>query len=333
MTRATGAVYDRSVPDTRDEGGVPEIPDLDLPKAHGTSANASAPPSHPRGAEPSSAFGGDFGPSFERGPALSSPPVTSQRPPAQQIAIQIGGDDDDFGLEIERGGALVSMPPASSMRPAGPASARPAPAGSGRPAPLSGSGLELAYKRSDLERRAPVDEGPSAKEKALAWVVTTVAFAGTGALLVKLAHQAGGRSIIAMLPHAFDATSTVQSGAVSLVALVLTIAIGFIGVRARPRSWAMLGSAVMILLASLAMVTVTLVSTEENPAPPDGALLIPYVVPAALVLLGLGVARRGVVLFLDGGVRRAAAFFVAAAGGALVFAGIELSALARFLPG
>jgi hypothetical protein len=264
--------------------------------------------------------------SLERGPALFSPPA-SRQPPAREVAIQIGGDDDDFGLEIERGGALVGVTPASSMRPGGPASARPAPTTSGRPASLA-SGLEVAYKRFDLERRAPVDEGPSAKEKALAWVVTVLAFLGMGALLFKLAHRQGGRSLIAMLPHAFDATTTVQSGAVSLVALALAIAIGFIGVKARPRSWAMFGSAVMILLASLAMVTVTLVSTEEHPAPPDGALLIPYVVPASLVLLGLGVARRGVGLFLDGGGRRAATVLVAAVGGALVFAGIELSALA-----
>lgn len=330
MTRATGAVYDRSVPDARDKGEAPEIPDLHLPPARGTPGSTSAPPSRPRGVEPASSIGGDsggdLGMSFERGPALLSP-AASRQPPGREVAIQIGGDDDEFGLEIERGGAMVSVPPASSMHSGGPTSTRHAPTSSARPASLP-SGLEIAYKRSDLERRAPVDEGPSAKETALAWVVTAVAFAGTGALLFKLAHRQGGRSVIAMLPHAFDATSTVQSGAVSLVALVLAIAIGFIGVKARPRSWAMLGSAIMILLASLAMVTVTLVSTEEDPTPPDGALLIPYVVPASLVLLGLGVARRGVGLFLDGGGRRAATVLVAAVGGVLVFAGVELSALA-----
>ena len=49
----------------------------------------------------------------------------------------------------------------------------------------------------------------------------------------------------------------------------------------------MIGSGGTWLLASLAMITVTLVATDEHPTPPDGALLIPYVVPLGLLLLGL----------------------------------------------
>ena len=80
------------------------------------------------------------------------------------------------------------------------------------------------------------------------------------------------------------------------------------------------------------MVTVTLVSTEEHPAPPDGALLIPYVVPFAILMLGLGVAGRGPSLFLRGGARRASSVLAAVAGGAIAFAAVELSALASRLP-
>jgi hypothetical protein len=193
------------------------------------------------------------------------------------------------------------------------------------------SGLQVAYRRSDLEPTASAFDEPSLWEKLLGHALTILPFVGTVALLMKLVHRRGGRSVIGLLPHVFDATSTVKSGAFALAALVAAIAVGFIGVKAYPRSYAMLGSAGMLLIASLAMVTVTLVSTDENPSPPDGALLIPYVVPLALVLLGIGIAGRGLVMFLRGGVRRAAPLLVGAIGGALVFAGIELSALASRL--
>ena len=280
---------------------------------------SARPKPAPGPAEASGSFGGDFGMNLERGPAVSAPPasMTSRAPAAPQVSIDIKGDDD-FDMEIERGGALVSLPPASSLRPDS-MSNRPA-SMSGRPA-ASGLGLEIAYRRMDAV--ASVARGPSAVVKILAWALPIVLFAGTLAGLVKLAHHAGGRDLMRLLPHAFDASSTPQSGAVAGGALVLAIAVGFIGLKLRPRSYAMLGSAAALVLTSLAMVTVTLVSTEEHPTPPDGALLIPYIVPFAVLLLGLGIAGRGPSLFLRGGGRRASSVLAAVAGGAIVFAAIE----------
>ncbi|MBN9165987.1 MAG: hypothetical protein BGO98_11670 [Myxococcales bacterium 68-20] len=259
---------------------------------------------------------------------MSAPPsaMTSRAPAAPHVSIDIKGNED-FDMEIERGGALVSLPPSSSLRP-GSMSNRPA-SMSGRP-PASGSGLEISYRRMDAVAR--VATGPSTAVKLLAWVLPIVLFAGTLAGLVKLAHHAGGRDVVRLLPHAFDASSTPQSGAVAGGALVIAIALGFLGLKLRPRSYAMLGSATALVITSLAMVTVTLVSTEEHPAPPDGALLIPYVVPFAVLLLGLGVAGRGRSLFLRGGGHRAGSLLAALAGGAIVFAALELSALASRLP-
>lgn len=229
-------------------------------------------------------------------------------------------------MALERGGALVGLPTSSSDRKAnsgGPASAR----GSG----LAGSGLEITHQRLAPRREAAYAE-PSLLEKIAGPVLSGVVFLGTAALLVKFVHRHGGVRITNLLPHAFDASSALQSGGVALGALATAIGIGVAGLTRRPRSYAMIVSGGSLLLAALAMVTVTLVSSEEHPAPPDGALLIPYLVPFAILLLGIGVGGRGPVLFRKGGPQRAASVLAAAIGGGLVFAAIELSSLAARLP-
>lgn len=328
-------------------GGTPQIPDLDLPVPSAPPAsrpNVSAAPA-PSGAEkkvPSLApgaladLGGDFGGEIERGPAVSAPPASrsSGRAGYPNVAIDMspssmggGAFGDDFGMEIERGGGLSAPPAISSRSPAaGVHSAPPLSRPSG-----GGSGLDVAYQRSDLQRRARVADAPGVGERILAGVLSLVICVGVAGALFKFVHRAG-RSVIGLLPHAFDASSTVQSGVVAGSLLVLAIAVGFIGVKAHPRSYAMIGSAATLLIASLAMVTVTLVSTEQNPMPPDGALLIPFALPAAVALLGLGIAWRGVPLFLRGGARRVLTLLVATIGGGLLFAAIEFSALASRIP-
>jgi hypothetical protein len=270
---------------------------------------------------------------LERGADASSPPsshASGQKQSGARVALEIG-QGDDFDMEIERGGALVSQPTATSGRPnAG--VIRTNPSGTFRAAGSPPVDIDVAYRRSDLQHVASTPSGPTASEKLVATLATAVPFVGVAALLFKLVHRHGGRNITHLLPHAFDATSTPQSGAFALAALATAISLGFLGLKLRPRSYAIIVSGATMLLASLAMVTVTLVSTDEHPTPPDGALLIPYVVPLALILLGFGVARRGSVLFLEGGARRAATVLVGAIGGALVFAAIETSAIAARLP-
>ena len=94
------------------------------------------------------------------------------------------------------------------------------------------------------------------------------------------------------LPHAFDGTSATESGALALVSLVVAVTVVFVGLRIRPHAWAIVVAGGMLLLLALAMVTVTLASTGENRTPPDGALLVPYLLPGGLVLLALGIAGR-----------------------------------------
>jgi hypothetical protein len=305
-----------------------DVPDLDLPPRAPT-AGASVPSTRPKSAlhapAPANqeALGGDFGMELEHGPAVSAPPGRmTARAPAQQVSIEIGDGGDGFDMEIERGGAMISRPAASSGRRSGPASTDVS------ERHLS-TGLDVAYRRMDAQ--PVVAKGPSSAQKVVAWMIPVVLFLGTIAGLVKLVHRAGGRNVMNLVPHAFDASSTAQSGAFAGGSLVLAITIGFCGLKLHPRSYAMLGSASTLLIASLAMVTVTLVSTDEHPAPPDGALLIPYVVPLAIFLLGVGVAGRGPSLFLRRGARRLGSVVASLAGGAIAFAAIEVSALASRL--
>jgi len=273
---------------------------------------------------------------LERVPATSAAPASipsTLRSGNHQVAIDVGTSGDDFDMEIERGGAVVSLPPHlsgghMSGRPSGGPASRPGGV-SGRPhvASSTGSGLDIAYERESARAESSAPDF-TLVEKLVANVVAGVGFALALGALIKLAHRPGGRSVVSLLPHAFDATSSTQSGIFALASLALAIGLGFAGLKMHPRSYAITGSAAAVLLAALAMVTVTLIATEEHPPPPDGALLIPYLVPLALLLLGLGTVGRGALAFLDGGAaRRAFAVALGALGGVFVFAAIELSAL------
>src|SRR5690606_36210639 len=134
--------------------------------------------------------------------------------------------------------ALVSAPPSMSGRPSGPSApqvSRPPASGatSRRPA---GSGLEVAYQRSDLEARAHAPSGPTAGQCVSAWAASFVVGLGGAAALMKVAHRAGGRSLASLLPHAFDATSVNQSGTFALVTFVLAITLGYAGLKLAPRA-------------------------------------------------------------------------------------------------
>lgn len=238
-----------------------------------------------------------------------------------EIAVEAPAADE-FEMELERGGAIMSQAPASSSRTSGPQSSPRLSTASPR-----ASGLELTYRRMDAQ--AALQEESQTAAMALAWIVPFAIAAGTALLLVKTLHRHGGRNFVALMPHAFDASSTMLSGAFALTSLVLAIALGFIAFRLEPRSYAMVGSSTLLVITSLAMVTVTLVSLEEHHAPADGALLIPYVLPLAILLLGLGIVGRGPSHLLRGGSGRGIAALVGIAGGALAFLAIETSKVAR----
>ncbi|MBX3225788.1 MAG: hypothetical protein KIT84_30575 [Labilithrix sp.] len=303
-------------------GKPPSVPDLDLPASGASSKRPAAPTAPARPAAPASGDDDDlFGGGIERGISAAAPVASNPHHQGKAVAIQFGAaeDDDPFGDAIERGAGTFSSPPASAPSRASASSRAPVPIASG---PAS---LDLAYKPTNTARAAE-EPDVSFLESAGARVVPLVGCIAVVAAALKFLHRPGRFAIGGLLPHALDASSTVQSGVFAGVALILAIGVGYYGFKTRPRSWAIVTAGALFLIASLAVVTVTLVSLEEAPSPADGGRLIPYVVPLAVLLFGLGVTSRGIEPFLDGGARRALSFGLGLLGGAIVYAGMALSA-------
>ena len=261
------------------------------------------------------------------GASLASAPA-QQAGGGRSIAFD-GGDDDDFDMEIERNVASTSMPTAQSSRSSG-GSASGRSSGGHR---ASGGGLELAAPSRmarEASSRAEEHREPALGSKAAGVALAVVVGGGTAFALWKYMHHAGGYDVTRTLPHAFDGTSATESGAISLVSLVVAVIVGFVGLRFKPHAWAVVAAGGTILLLALAMVTVTLASTGENPTPPDGALLVPYLFPAALLMVAIGVEGRAARLFAAShGARRLASVPLAAVAGAIAFLAFEASRFAR----
>lgn len=251
--------------------------------------------------------------------------------PMKSIDMDLHQGADDFDMEIERESATASAMQASSHQAANATANRynaPPP-----PHRIASAGFELAAERKGLRPSDEEDYEPGAFAAFAAFAVPLVAFAGAVAALVKLAHHADGISMTGLLPRAFDGTSAAQSGAVALASLALSMFVGGVGLKLHPRSWALVASGGAMLVTALAMVTVTLASTGENPIPPDGVLLLPYLVPFAVLALGLGVVGRARQLMLRESIgNKLAGVPVAAIGGAIAFVAFELSKLASLLP-
>lgn len=292
-----------------------DVPDLDVPAKKSPPAAALATPTKPAAAAavPSAK---PAAPDDDLAAKPTMMPPTSTRSPAAAAvqSVTLDNDADDFDMEIEREGALASMASSSSFKAA--------PLAGRAPIASNPSGLEVAHRRPMQSQRnlAGEEEELSTRAKIIANVGAFVLFAAAFAALGKLVHRAGGRSVTTLLPHAFDGTSVEHSGIVSGAALVIAIVLGFIGFRLRPRSWAFVVAGGAMLLTALAMVTITLVSTEDNPSPPDGALLIPWVVPIALVALAVGFVMRARM--------KPATIPLAGIAGALAFLAFETSKLA-----
>jgi hypothetical protein len=270
----------------------------------------------------------------ESAPALRAPDL-SAAPAKAPVSHAVGGggrelsfDDDLDDMEIERNVASAPLQAESShaSQPRGAST-------SGTSSPRS-AGLELAQpsrmSREGTARERDEDAGSGIGPVLVGALVALAVAGGTFYALLRRLHHAGGYDVTRALPHAFDGSSAPESGTVAGIALVLAVALGFIGLRLKPASWGLLASGGALLLLALAMVTVTLASTGENPTPPDGVLLVPYLFPAAVVLVALGASGRAARLFARGyGPRRLLAIPVATLAGALAFVAFEASRFAR----
>ncbi len=324
------------------------------PKVPSFAPPVQSPPHHaPPPAHPPPHWAQPMVPDLEiapstRSPVVSAPPsargvaTASNQPPASvrtgatprvdpTAAMGAGktltfDDDDDggmFDMEIERNVASTSFVHAQGSR-------GPAPEGGARPG--GRPGLELAapsrMAREGAARPRYADE-PGFGMK-LAGLALSVVFAGGIAFsLWKYVYRAGGFDVMRKLPHAFDGTSATQSGAVSIVALGVAVVLGFIGFKLRPYAWAIVSAGGLTLLLAIAMVTVTLGSTGEN-VPPDGGLLVPYLLPASVLLVSLGIVGRAGRRFAAGyGAQKALVIPYAAIAGAVGYLAFEVSRLAR----
>jgi hypothetical protein len=270
----------------------------------------------------------------QRAPAAAPPPaVRSASPPKFDPSSMGSGktlsfdddDDDPFDMEIERNVSNVSAAHSSSSRGPG---AGPRPSGGLRP------GLELAAP-SRMARAAAAAEPQYADEpgialKAAGTLLSSVIAGGTAFLLWKYVYHARGFDVTRALPHAFDGTSATASGVISLVALVVAIGVGFVGLKLRPHAWTVVAAGGVTLLLAIAMITVTLGSTGENSVPPDGGLLVPYLLPLAIVLVALGiVGRAGRRFAMAYGARKLVTLPIATIAGVVGYVAFELSRFAR----
>ena len=298
-------------------GALPElggaVPELDIPSAPRRSVSvptaSASPPVPPT--------------SVRTAAAAAFSDVALSVPAQKSIALDLG-DDDDFDMQIERNLTTSTMPTATSSRPSGMHASRPS-------MPHASTGLELGAPQRRSARTEPSSRRVEVGflPRLLGLVVALVLFGGTAAALFRFLHRAGGRSLTSLLPHAFDGSSATDSGAIALVSLVLAVTVIFVGLRLRPHAWLIVLSGGALLFLALAMVTVTLASTGDNPTPPDGVLLIPYLAPAGVVLLALGMAgRAGRVMAEARGARRLGGVPLALLAGALAFVAFEVSRLA-----
>jgi hypothetical protein len=300
------------------------IPDLDLrspsgrPQAGpGSSTPASAPPPQ------------------ARPPIIDDAPFDIERGmSAERMAMGQHGPMAGAGAPMPSSGLDLDAVPSSqrNIQAAAPASERMGPAAGAHAPPAS---QRATPARLELDRRRPqsaveyVEEPAPLVQRILARMMALLGFAGAAAAGYMYIHRSGGRQPMGLLPHAWDGTSMKTAAAVSLAMFVLSMAFGIWGFITRPRTWGFVLAGGLMLLQSLGMVTVALASSGESGVPPDGALLVPWLTPAFLVLLGLGVSSRAATMWERGGWgRRLATLPVGAIGGAIAFVGYEISRFA-----
>ena len=306
-----------------------DVPDLVLPGSS-RAAKAMTPPA--------SAVAPQAPTSVRTAAAAAFGEISLAAPSQKSIAFDTG-DDDDFDMQIERNFSTSVVPPQpSASRPSRPS--RPSMSGVDRPlGPHSrpsfpnraSSGLELgAPQRLTARSERNVSSAEAGLgSRILGFFVALLVLGGTAFALLHFVHRAGGRLVTSALPHAFDGTSANESGAIALVSFVVAVTVIFVGLRLRPHAWSIVAAGGALLLLALAMVTVTLASTGENPTPPDGVLLVPYIAPVALLLLALGMGLRAArIVGRAYGARRLGGVPLAAIAGGLAFVAFEISRLA-----
>jgi hypothetical protein len=161
-----------------------------------------------------------------------------------------------------------------------------------------------------------------------------VVWLGTVFGMMRLAYRPSGIDVTRLLPSAFDGSSVVASGSLSLGALGVCVALGISAFRGAHRTYGFLVSALGCMLLGMAMITITFSTSGENAAPPDAAMLVPFLVPLLTVGASIAMLEWAFWQWRTGEAgRRALSLFYAAIGGTLAFATVELAQLEKILGG
>jgi hypothetical protein len=124
--------------------------------------------------------------------------------------------------------------------------------------------------------------------------IVGLGFAGAAAPLVRFVHRSAGWGLPSVCHYALDGGSAIWSGSASMATLALTIVLTIIGTYARPRSYGYLIAALGMLLVAISLIIITFSVSPEGPPeiPPDGARLVPWVLPVIPFGIGLRLLRN-----------------------------------------
>ncbi len=271
--------------------------------------------------------------------SMKKSPSTAKLPAAKASAkkapVPLEEDDDfsggfEFGYQSgsESASEAKGTGKQAATRTPGPFETPPS---SGRMAVAKGSKTsQPQLGRANMHAVAGAYKGEARWVNAIGPVLQVLLWIGVLAAGMRFIYNPAGYNPMQLLPSAFDGTSMIISAAVSLVSVALCVAFGIGAFRGDKRTYGFLITALGFMLIGIAMITVTLASSGDMSAPPDGALLIPYVIPLVSVGWSIGAMEWGFWQWRTGiAANRGISVACAVGSGALAFLTIELSPLAR----
>jgi hypothetical protein len=226
-----------------------DVPDLELKDPLAPKSSAPPPPQPPPSAPPASPYSG-----------------------AMDDDLMVGGHDE---LMLERN--VMPEPVSVSMtRQKSPGVAPP---------------LELGHAMGE-QPFAPRHHDVPKPRRLLGTIanvlIVGLGFGGAAAPLVRFVHRAAGWRLPTFFHYALDGGSTIWSGSASMATLAATILLVIMGTYARPRSSGYLLAGLGMLLVAISFIIITFSVSPAGPPEiaPDGARLVPWVVP--VIPLGIG---------------------------------------------
>jgi hypothetical protein len=257
-------------------------------------------------------------------PKSSAPPPVGRFHPAAPSPYSGAPAEDD--MMVDRNGMPEPISVSTTRAKAPPIVAHQLPHAGPSAMPIEVARPPPSRARISSEPEAP-EVRPFDAGSVLSLFIVAVGFAAAAAPLVRFVHRSFGWKLPAFFHYALDGGSAIWSGSAALATLALTIVFAIMGTYARPRSAAYLFSGLGMLLVAISLIIIAFTVGPDGPPeiPPDGARLVPFVVPAIPLGIGLRLLRNA---WTACEVRTAGArlkgLLAAAASGATLFVAVEL---------